>query len=268
MRYNGNTSYQWGNVIVYTIRGKKMAFGDTLKQGSSEARAAQGESPWLRTKVGDYTIRILSTEEMVYWRYWIPTINVGGRPTGKSIAVGRDNPIKTAMEALGKDHPRYMKPQRRFVLNVYDRTPIAKFADGRIEYADDTGAYWEAPGKPYTGMLEPHNVVKIFEFGSQTLELLTNLQRRMRSRIDPSRMLGINDGDIILQIRGESTGKTTFPAQGFDEAPIAMEGLKLYDLKKIYAPLPNDAVDALFNRNADWNEVMTSLGFVGNYPTL
>lgn len=246
-----------------------MAFGDSLAQ-KDRVRATY-DSPFFRTTPGDYRIRILDTEETIYWRYWLP-VNVGGTFQDKSINVGKDNPIKRYMDALGKDHPQYKSPNRRFVMNILDRTPVIKVVKEGVTttyHPNVIGEYVDAEGKPVAGTPVPNDAVKIFECGPQAFELIVQLNGRMRSRVDMSRMLQITETDLTLSIRGEGVKKNTFPSQAVDsgEQPVPA-GLVRYDLKKMYAPLPNDAVDRIFNGKEDWNIIMAELGFVGNYPTL
>lgn len=241
-----------------------MAFGDSLKQRNE---GAQGNrvSPYLALKPGEYTIRILDTEETTYWRYWLP-VNVGGKRQGRSITVGPDNPIRDYMLSLGKEHPQYQSVSRRCVINVLHRSPVIILEDGKVLNADERGQYI-LDGKRVNGTPVPENAVKILEFGNSVLESLSTLNGRMRSRTRQGEMVDINGTDILLIVTGEGTKKNTQPLQGFDEGdlPAELASLPRYDLAEMVKPMPNEQVQALLD-GEDYNEIYKQLGWAGNYP--
>ena len=245
-----------------------MAFGDSTKEKSSTSNT--GSSPFMDLGQGERLIRVLSEDEFSYWRYWMNVNTGGGQKSGRSIIVGRDNPIRPRMDEIGKGNPGYVSPSRRFAINVLDRTLVIKLADGTTVYPNASGDYVFNKAA-VQGVPEPNNVVKILEFGPQLMDLFINLNGRMRSRVDRSQIT-ILQTDVMLNISGEKMDRVITPMQTFDPAgenPVPAGTVTyLYDLHRIYAPFPANAIIDLIDNDVEWNTVMKSLNRDGEYPTV
>jgi hypothetical protein len=179
-----------------------MAFGATQQQRGTQS-GAKFESPYIKL-VDDRLIRILDEEEIAFWRYFIP-VNVGnGRTQGRSICVGMDNPIKTMMNGLGAEHPNFRKVENRMVLNVLDRTPVVRWADGTTLYADKSGRFTNPEsGAALQGVKPvPNNRVMILEFGKQLMEFFVLYHNRLRDRVDMDVLLPIQRIDLRISTMG------------------------------------------------------------------
>jgi len=223
-----------------------MAFGTAFRTPTESTE--KRESPFLKLAENqDVVIRILDEEIVHFWAYYM-YINVGGQKAGRSIIVGRDNPIKDYMNSLenSKDNSKYARPTHRWRCNVLDRTP------------NDRG--------------ERLNKVFILEGGKRLMDEIEPLDNRVRSRRDFSKKLSLQEFDILLVTTGSGKdGKSTKAMQQVDEeeGPLPRELLMLprYDLAKISAPFPNEAVQDLLD-GKDYNEVMKAIGRSGDWPML
>ncbi len=204
------------------------------------------ESPFLKlVENQDVVIRILDEEVTQFWSYYM-FVNIGGQKAGRSIIVGRDNPIRDYMDSLGKENSKYARPTHRWRCNVLDRTPTD--SGGRV------------------------NKVFILEGGKRLIDEIGPLDGRVRSRRDFSKKLTLQEFDILLVTTGSGKeNKSTKAMQQLDdeEGPLPRELLMLprYDLAKISAPFPNEAVQDLLD-GKDYNEVMKAIGRSGDWPML
>lgn len=220
-----------------------MAFGQQFTTPSVSDQE-KVESPFIKFLPDqDLLIRILDDDVTSFWQYWI-MVNIGGQKVGRSIVVGRDNPIKEFMDSIGKEDKRYQKPSHRFYVNVLDRTP------------KDDGTRL--------------NKVFILGGGNALMSELTPMDGKVRSRKDFSKKLRLQEFDILLVTSGEGKERKikAFQALDDDEEQLSTELLTLprYDLAKMTTPLPNDALKAILD-GKDYNEIMQSLGRTGAYPT-
>lgn len=218
-----------------------MAFGSQFTNPvNSEEKA---ENPFVKfVPDQDVLIRVLDEHETSFWQYWI-TVNLGGNKVGRSIIVGRDNPIKAYMEELGDKDKRYQRPSHRFYVNVLDRT------------LKDDGTRL--------------NKVFILSGGNALMQELSALDGRVRSRSDFSKKLRLQEFDVLLVANGEGKERKIKSMQSLDEeeGPLPTELLTLprYDLQKMVQPLPNEALIKIWN-GAEYGEIMQSLGRTGAYP--
>lgn len=221
-----------------------MAFGATFQTPTESTE--KRESPFLKLQENqDVVIRVLDPEITPFWSYYM-FVNIGGQKVGRSIIVGRDNPIKDYMDSLGKENSKYARPTHRWRCNVMDRTPT------------DRG--------------ERVNKVMILEGGKRLLDEISPLDGRVRSRRDFSKKLSLQEFDILLVTTGSGKeNKSTKAMQQLDdeEGPLPHELLILprYDLAKISMPFPNDAVQDLLD-GKDYNEVMKAIGRNGDWPMI
>jgi hypothetical protein len=244
-----------------------VAFGDSTKKDNKSS--VRSESPFMNLLQGERTIRIIDPEEFSYWRYWLTVNTGGGNRNGKSIIVGRDNPLKARYDAIGKGNEGYVAPNKRMALNVVDLTPVIKMPEG-VVYPDPSGDYILDGRTLDPATAVPHNVVKILEFGPQLMDLLGNLNGRMRSRID-RRQIGVNDTNILLNISGEKTGRVVTPMQAFADSEVEIDPniySVRYDLKRIFAPFPADIIIALVDNDMEWADALKAMGRDGDYPTI
>lgn len=224
-----------------------MTFG-TLTARRSSDQTGNSESPFLRLEEGkDVIVRILDQSPVEFWSYWLD-VNVGGTRQGRSVIVGKDNPVKKYMDTLGDQHPKYRKVSHRARINVLNRTPDASTSG------------------------EPMNKVQILEYGPALETEFNTLHQRARKRTDFNIKLSIWEFDLLLittfKIPGDNKSKSVKPMQHLDDNPLDIAYLSLprYDLKAVSQPMPNAALQALID-GADYGEVMKSLGRETTYPT-
>lgn len=220
-----------------------MGFGDLSTRKTGEGQEVS-DSPFLVLKEGnDVILRIMQEESVDFWSYWFEVNVGGGNRQGRTLIVPRDNPIRTFMEKLGPDNPRFRKPSHRARINVLDRTPNA----------DDV----------------PLNRMKILEYGSKLDSEFGALDGRARKRSDFSQKLFLWQFDLLLITSGSGQQKLIKPMQHIDDEPLPDELAKLprYDLKTMSQPLPVEAIQRLVD-GEEYLDVMKSLGRDGTYPMI
>jgi hypothetical protein len=244
-----------------------MPFGQTYENnragGSSEVR----ESPYLRIKSGERIIRILDDDAVGFWQYFID-VNVGGKITGRSIIVGgSNNPIKRYMDSLEEGHPKYRRPSRRFLMNVYDRSPVIR-VDGQTYYADDRGNFppqtnvKDKDGFPLIS--EPNNRIMLLEFGPSLMEDFMTLHKRIRNP-ETGTAMSIQEFDLRIMAKGTGRDMKKTPIPGTDRdstkpLPEAVADGPRYDLASCTRPVPDEAQERLL-AGEDYSTIIRSLGW-------
>jgi hypothetical protein len=250
-----------------------MAFGqnyENSKAGSSNGE--QRESPYLRIKSGERVIRILDDDAVSFWQYFLD-VNVGGKVTGRSIIVGgARNPIKAFMDTLEEGHPKYRRPSRRYLINVYDRTPVIR-AEGQTYYADDRGNFPpQANVKDKDGfplIAEPNNRIMLLEYGPSMMEDFMTLHKRIRNP-ETAVPMNIQEFDIRIMAKGVGRDMKKTPIPGTDRdstkpLPDAIANGPRYDLQLATRPLPDEAQERLL-AGEDYSTVIRSLGWESIKP--
>jgi hypothetical protein len=235
-----------------------MAFGQTYEKKSTSTGSETRESPYLRLKPGERTVRVMDDDATMFWQYFID-VNVDGKLQGRSLIVaGFDNPIRRYMDSLGEGHPKHRRPSRRFVINVIDRTPVIRAENGGTVYPDESGKFAVA-GDP-----RPNNRMMILEFGPSLMESLLTLHNRMRN-LKTGEQMAIQQFDIQIFTRGQGrdTTKSAIPSVDPDaQSPLPAElaNAPRYDLKLATRPLPDEAQTRLLD-GEDYAGVIRSLGW-------
>ncbi len=237
-------------------------FGHSAQKREQQSTTVY-ESAYLRFGEGERIVRILDRSKTEFWRYWMD-VNVNGKREGRSITIAskRESPIARYFDAIGFGNPGFRGINRRLLLNVLDRTPVKKTAQGLTVYADAKGVY------PSTHSYEnisaspivQNNKVYIMEFGPQLLDNLLMLHERIRSqRTYEPLPLWQFDVKIISKGKGIDTTRVAFPD---DQTPLSEELLALpkYDLTQVAKPMPVEYQQKLLD-GADYNEVMKELGW-------
>lgn len=230
-----------------------MAFGDSTKKTQRED--SPRVSPFLKLD-GERIVRILDEDVVPYYQYWLD-VNIGGRQVGRGIVAGFNNPIKDFMDSIGEEDPRYRRPSRRFAINVLDKTLVKIKTDGTVVYADERGNF--PTDADLSGIAPaPHDQVKIVNFGPTLMDQLKTLNDRARSR-STYEPITIQQFDVRIISSGRGRDKKTMAMQDADYAlPQVLLDLPRYDLNKIYAPLPNEALQRILNGD-DYNEIIKEL---------
>lgn len=239
-----------------------MGFGSSIAQNAPNSDSTNTEREQVYFKWPEEALlRILNTEEFVYWRYYM-RVKVGDQQQFRSIVVGPgDTPIKRHFEQFEKSDERRVRPGKRMLLNVLDRTPVKKVGNTPI-YAVGAGVF------PATGPngenlsnvpVEPNNKVYVLDFGSQLMTDFATYHQRVRKQktFEP---LNIWDFDVrIISIQGKEpkdVKRSVMP--GEDQEPLPEElkaSLLMYDLSKVVHPMP----DAAQQRLLDGEDLLTIL---------
>ncbi len=211
-----------------------MAFGDKSRaQGSGDGSSTD---VYMKLGPGEKVIRILDDEETVYWRYWINKLQ--GREINRSVTVAsmRD-PIPRYYNSLGKDHPEYRSIQKRFVLNVLDRTPSTD------------------PNK------NSFNQVRILELGKELMDKFAMLHMRIRDRqtFEPLPITRF-DVKVISQGTGKDVNRIVLPGDDLDDLSDELKTLLKFDLSKVSRPMPAEYQERLL-AGEDYADVIKDLGW-------
>lgn len=248
-----------------------MGFGHSQQR---EASAPQNTGSIYLSLKGERVIRILDQEETVYWRYYMPVPNVGGKLQDRSIVVGMDGPIKRYYAQFDDKDNRKRKPGKRMLLNVLDRTPVKKNSQGVAIYANENGVFPAVDPATSENIsnnpIVPNNVVQIMDFGSDLMTKFATLHRRVRNAqtFEP---LNIWDFDVhIISVPGKEpkdVQRNVIP--GMDQAPLGEEfsGVLKYDLTKIVHIMPDEAQQAVLD-GKDLLEILKELNWARPVPTL
>lgn len=249
-----------------------MAFGSSRTQQSQKSERKENFiSPFMRLKEGDKIVRIL-TEEVLYYRYFL-TVTYDGKSVYRPVTVGSyNNPIKFFMDSLGEEHPSYRRVQKRYAVNVLDRTLVKK-TDVTVTYPGSDGSF---PKEDDLGndisTIEPrvNNQVMILDIGQRLMDMLSHLNDSgFRNPNNSDELLYIQDMDIKVTTKG--TGRNTqhfaspvygaFGKLGKEELPK-----QVFDLKTMYKPWPDNVLE-MITQDKDWKEIMDAMGFEpGDYP--
>jgi hypothetical protein len=212
-----------------------MAFGDKSRaQSSGEGSSAD---VYMKLGPGEKVIRILDEEETVYWRYWINKLQ--GREVNRSVTVAsmRD-PIPRYYNSLGKDHPEYRSIQKRFVLNVLDRTPMNADPSSKKE-----------------------DKVRILELGKELMDKFAMLHMRIRDRetFEPLPITRF-DVKVISQGTGKDVNRIVLPGDDLDDLSDELKTLLKFDLSKVFRPMPAEYQERLL-AGEDYADVIKDLGW-------
>lgn len=247
-----------------------MAFGSSKQKASAGANDNANLDTYLRMTEGERIVRILDEEETSFWRYWLNGAAYPGCGKGKGIIVGRDSPIRQHMEALGKDHPDYRAPQRRYLLNVLDRTPVKKTSKGYPVYADGNGNFPNALGDENVSNspVVPNNRVYVVEFGSQLLDSFVILHNKIKHR-NTYELLPIWGFDVKIFTKGSGleTKRMVFPDMDQDPLPEELFALPKYDLAQFTRVFPNAAQERIL-AGEDFGAIMKELGWERPVPNV
>lgn len=248
-----------------------MAFGhSTQKSATSESRF---DNPYIKLGEGERVVRILDQEERTFWRYYLQ-VNVDGRQMGRSIVVGgNDNPIKRYMDRLGEGDKGYVKPGKRMLLNVLDRTPVKLNKFGTPVYAGIDGRTFPQVD-PATNEsivnapVVPHNKVLIMEFGSELMQSLMVIHERIRSNktFEPLPVWAL-DVRIITKGTGKDTKRMAMPDVDQEPLPAELAALPKYDLSLAARVMPDVYQERLL-AGEDYNVIMRELGWERLSPTI
>lgn len=252
-----------------------MGFGSSLSQsGTQENTTSSFETIYLRLPtnvVAEHVIRVLDQEEFSYWRYYM-WVNVGGKQQPRSIVVGPgDTPIKKHFAAM--EESARAKPGKRMLLNVLDRTPVKKTANGTPVYAVNgeypaTGPNGEDLSK---APIQPNNKVYILDFGLDIMKKFTTYHGRVR-KVGTFEPLNIWDFDVrIISTPGKEAkdvNREMMPDS--DQEPLPSEltdNLLKYDLTQVVHPMPNEYQVRLL-AGEDLNGLLKELNWGRPEPTI
>lgn len=224
-----------------------MPFGASLQRETTQSdTTTQAEQIYFRIPP-ESVLRILDEQEVSYWRYYV-YVNVGGKQQQRSIVVGPGNtPFK---ERYGNTD---IKPSKRMLLNILDRTIVKKLADGTPVYQDAGGKYppTAGNGENTAGLAEtPNNKIYILDFGSEIMKKLVNLHRRVRNQktFDP-----MNVWDFDIRLISTKTGpeakdvsRDVIPDLNQEPLPEELKASLLkYDLSQAVHVMPDNAQERL-----------------------
>jgi hypothetical protein len=232
-----------------------MAFGQTAKLvQQTKEESPKRESPYLNMSPGEKYVRILG-EEVTFWRYWIP-VNIGGKMQGRPIIAQKDNPIRDN-QRLSED---LKKPSRRFLVNVLDLTPVV-FHNDVVLYPDENAEY-RIDDVVVTEKPTPRNKVALLEFGNSLMNDILAFDGRIRSRLDHSVVLRVDQIDLCLVVTGSGKNRNIRVVPGYNEGPVDVD--EIYDLQSLVTPYPNEAIEELL-AGEDYNEVLNKYKLTRNY---
>lgn len=250
-----------------------MAFGDSRKTVAGAATNPDGSAivrdpwPFMDMGQGKRVFRLLPdpdgdvntpADEVVAYSLWLPTVRRGDNV--KSVRVFTDWSIKASLpEELAK------KVQKRFFINVYDRTPVIR-QESYVLYPDHDRKYWKGTKANRTEVTEkpaPNNSIMILE-GS-----LGGNKSLMAEIMSLYGDVQNNDGDVLpmtafdieLSTRGTQLDKVTKAFGGINREPLTQKIITLprYDLVSWTRAWPNDAILEILG-GADFDEVVKNYG--------
>jgi len=253
-----------------------MAFGDARKNSTaSQAMSAEGfyESPFVKFVPGERVLRVLDTDAITYFRYFLK-VNFGGDQRFRSINVGGyHNPVKEFMDNLGEDHPDYARPQKRYIINVLDRTPVKKTEKGVTVLPGEGGKY-PAIDPTFNEDVSsqdpvPNNRVMILEMGITLYDNLVDLSEAGIRSPDTYEVMTIHDFDVRIRTKGQGRDRrqsVIASTESSNDFPSDAFTRERYDLQKIIEPLPDELLKEVLE-GGDYMEILDKAGRKpGNYP--
>ena len=250
-----------------------MAFGNSRQEERTKETTQKFDPIYLNSKQGKRVIRILGSE-VSYKVYWLEvnvagkddTISKGQRPV--IVAVYRDgewlahedddnwyeNPYQAVINALPEEKQKGLYARTRFVVNVYDRTPVALIND-LVVYPDDNGQY--ISGSKEQPTTEPHNKIMLLEGssgkvgGKHMLQKIMNISNELVS-YSTGKPVTLADADIQMITNGQGIDTDRSFIPGMNQLPIEYAHTDLYDLESFIKPWPHVAINALLT-GAEYN---------------
>jgi hypothetical protein len=167
-----------------------MSFFDEEKTGQSGKRFRSWDETFIQFRKGQsVTVQVLEpkiTSENVLWQHYIPQAlrKDGGRGV-KIQCPGLDVcPICSRNKDLERDHPDYIRPQKRFVVNVVDHTPGKKCSlCETVTYNSDKCSYCDSSLTEEELM---ESKVKLMERGQEMFNHLNVIEVSNTKPYDPN----------------------------------------------------------------------------------
>jgi hypothetical protein len=199
-------------------------------------------------------VRILDKTAYSVDKHWIQKVNTS------VICLGEQCPICKHNEELRAESPNtfrrskgYIGINRRYMVNVLDRTPVLKDTETGIEYYASKGKFptIDSSGEKSLVGLEPEssNTIKILERGRELFEQLSMIHNETIKVEDDVETGGLTSFDVKLVTmgRGKDTVITVMPMLTSDdnvESILEKEGLEPHILSTVGILLsPDEMVD-------------------------
>lgn len=188
-----------------------------------------------------HTIRILEEKATKIYAHFL-----GGRYSVKCL--GDNCPICKQTFQLISDYPEtfrneptYSPRQKRYYVNVLDKTPVKKCPECGNEYTNLTTGICTSCSVAL-GKAEPSNTVKVLSKGPAVFSQFNDIHSAVLD--DSGEQLGINNFDLVLVVngRGKDTKITVIP-EPHKNAPVDVE-YELFDVSKAIIEVePDEMLD-------------------------
>lgn len=242
-----------------------MAFGDTRKNFAGGSDLPKDPWPFMDMGQGKRVFRLLPAmddstnpeEEVAALSLWVPVVQAG---QARNRRVFIDPDTRSAIAAINPELAK--RAQRRFFINVFDRTPVVK-VEHYVIYPDPERKYYKGfkdNRTPVDGKPAPNNAIVILEgsLGGEKSLMAEILSLRGDVQDSDGNVLPLTAFDIELTTRGEKLDKVTKAYAGINREPLPQDVLTAprYDLRSYARPWPKDAVLALLD-GADYDETIS-----------
>lgn len=198
------------------------------------------------------TVRILDVHADKVLKHWI------NKSKTSVLCLGESCPICQQNETIRRENPKtfnkikgYIPVQRRWMVNVLDRTPVIKDPESGEEYCAIKGKFPTVTNDGERSLVNiqptPSNTIKILERGQTLFELLAAIHADSITEGDDGESGGITTFDIKLIPAGSGTDMviSVIPQQRNDDVTPILEqnNLTPYVLSDIGVELTPEEVD-------------------------
>ena len=243
-----------------------MPFGATTNQKTTSKKFDKSAPVFLDVTPGNRSIRIIG-KEIQYKEVWyekkpiILAVLVPNEDPDEAAEFEGfngeswwDSPLNQFVQSLPEERRKREYAKTRFVVNVFDRTPVIKY-NGSVYYPNQSGKYviLDDKGKVVSAdqysQPEPHNTVLVLNQsggkadGKHLLQAIITASEQMMS-YTTGKPISIYEGDLkIVTKAGEITTRQVYP--DMNQSPT--EVTQIYDLEAYVKPWPHAAQQELLD---------------------
>lgn len=213
-------------------------FADVATSSTGEANFKKAQ--YLKLEEGiKYTIRILEEQATKVITHFVNNSSIKCLEEDCPFCK-RNTELLMQYPDSYRDSPDWRPRQKRFFVNVLDKTPVKRCECGK-EYSNTTRVSCDC-GKPLSNNIVPSNTVKILSKGITLFSQLNDVNSAILNQ--SGEPVGVTGYDIFLLVsgRGKDTAVTAIP----DAAHVGPQigDFELYDLTSPVPELsPEEAVD-------------------------
>jgi len=196
------------------------------------------------------TIQILQKEAAMYYVYWFKD-SVGKFVKYLSPGFATCPIVARNRKHGGKESEQYLRPQRKYAVNVYDTTPMITCPECNTHHWKHDGMVACICGELLKGIKPaPINEVRVLERGYRLFSQLNSLEGNEEEGIDPvvvdedGNPLSITEYPIMIIRKGTGNETTTTPIPQLHLAAIDPEDFKddLHELPQALDLTPEEVL--------------------------